>query len=133
MLIIGCSGSRSTQQSKIPAKEKDTVKIVHEPGDTIRIANDELEYEIIIIENGFDSWLVTQKPMEYYSLPVLENKNYRYVIEWNNRVRQPDRYNPNLYQQTIDYDPNIHYGKEVNYKLYMYFKFFEQKYHQRLL
>lgn len=30
--------------------------------DTLRIANDSLEYEIIIIEPGFNSWLVTQPP-----------------------------------------------------------------------
>ena len=28
--------------------------------DTIRIANESLEYEILIIEPGFESWLVTQ-------------------------------------------------------------------------
>ena len=36
--------------------------------DTIRIANDSLQYEIIIIEPGFNAWLTTQKPRNYYSL-----------------------------------------------------------------
>lgn len=130
--LMSCGTGKSTQNDQINRKKKVT-EIVHEAGDTIRIANEELEYEIIIIENGFDSWLVTQKPMWYYNESTLEFKNYQYVIEWNNRVRQPGRYDPHLYEQIIDYDPNIHYGLEVNYKLYMYFKFFEQKYHQKLL
>jgi len=130
--LISCGTGKSAQNDQIERKNNVT-EIVHEPGDTIRIENEELEYEVIIIESGFESWLVTQKPMWYYSESTLENKNYQYVVEWNNRVRQPDRYDPHLYEQLIDYDPNIHYGLEVNYKLYMYFKFFEQKYHQKLL
>ena len=130
--LISCGSGKSAHNKQLNNK-KNVTEIVHEPGDTIRISNDKLEYEIIIIENGFDSWLLTQKPMWYYSEHTLELKNYQYVTEWNNRVRQPNRYDPHLYEQIIDYDPNIHYGLEVNYKLYMYFKFFEQKYHQKLL
>ncbi len=132
IVLLSCGTKKSSANDQM-VRKKEVTQIVHEPGDTIRIANDELEYEIIIIENGFDSWLATQKPMWYYSEPTLEIKNYQYVTEWNNRVRQPNRYDPNLYEMLIDYDPNIHYGLEVNYKLYMYFKFFEKKYHQKLL
>lgn len=99
--------------------------------DTLRIANDSLDYEILIIEPGFDSWIVTQPPMGYYSIEYLESKNYFYVLEYNNRVYDP-RYSQNLYQQAINYDPNIQYGMEVNYLLYNYFKYFEQKYRQKL-
>ncbi|MGB5244212.1 MAG: DUF6146 family protein [Lutimonas sp.] len=100
--------------------------------DTIRIANDSLEYEIIIFEVGFQSWLATQRPPSYYSLRTLEMRNYFRVVEYNNRVNQPFRYDPNLYIQAIDYRPDIHYGMEVNYLLYMYFNFFEQRYKQNL-
>ena len=34
-------------------------------GDTIRIANDSLEYEVIVFEPGFESWLHTQKPRRF--------------------------------------------------------------------
>ncbi len=125
IIIFSCTTSQKTIVSK-EAVTTDTIK------DTIKIANDELEYEIIIIEIGFDSWLVTQKPMSYYSNSTLAFKNYRYVIEWNQRVTQPSLYNPNLYEQLIDYDLNIDYGMEVNYKLYQYFQFFQQKYKQIL-
>ena len=35
-------------------------------------------------------------------------------------------------QSAIDYD-HIDYGMEVNYLLYMYFQFFQDKYKQRFL
>ena len=100
--------------------------------DTIRIANDSLEYEVIIIEPGFNAWLTTQKPRNYYSLIYLENRNIRFVTEWNNRVAQPYRYDPTLYEMRIDYFTHIHYGYEVNYLLYHYFLFFQSRYKQRL-
>jgi hypothetical protein len=85
----------------------------------VRIANDSLEYEVIIIDNGFSSWLVSRaQPRNYHSLSYLETKNQFYVLEWNNRVMQPQRYSPNLYEMTIDYSPNIRYGYEVNYLIY---------------
>ena len=100
--------------------------------DTIKIENDELEYEIIILEIGFNQWLVSQPPMNYWSLNVLEQRNRAYVFEWNQRAANPTAWNPNLYNQFIDYEPTIRYGLEVNYMLYMYFEFFQKKYRQRL-
>jgi len=101
--------------------------------DTVRIANDELEYEILIIEPGFNSWMMGRaKPEGHYSLSFLENRNALYVSEWNNRVLQPFRYNPNLYEMQIDYSPFINYGYEVNYKLYYYFIYFQLHYKQQL-
>ena len=100
--------------------------------DTIVIENEELEYEIIIIDYGFDSWLATQRPMEYYTQPTLESKNLFWVTTYNQRVLRPDIYNPDLYMRTIDYDPKIDYGMEVNYLLYKYLEFFQKKYKQKL-
>ncbi|MAP54830.1 DUF6146 family protein [Altibacter sp.] len=99
--------------------------------DTIRIANDSLEYEILIIEPGFDAWLITQPPRSYYETTFLENRNYFYVLEYNNRVRNLS-FSRALYPQEIEYRSDIDYGHEVNYLLYNYFQFFEQKYRQRL-
>lgn len=100
--------------------------------DTVRIANDSLEYEIIIIEPGFNLFINSiARPEGYYSQTYLENKNRFLVQDYNARVRQPQRYNPNLYVQEINYDPNIDYGYEVNYLLYNYFVFFSREYNQR--
>lgn len=72
--------------------------------DTIRIANDSLEYEIMIIEPGFESWLASQPPRGFYGQSLLESKNRSFVSEYNNRVLQPARYFPNLYTEQINYD-----------------------------
>lgn len=101
--------------------------------DTVRIANDSLEYEILIIEPGFNSWLVsTAKPEGFYSQQYMENRNRQYVLEYNQRVLQPQRYSSSLYELQIDYQPTIDYGYEVNYKLYNYFIYFQLTYKQRL-
>ena len=101
--------------------------------DTVRIANDELEYEIIIIEPGFEAWLARIAKKEgYYSQEYLEGRNQIYVAEWNRRVLQPSVYDSNLYEVQIDYNPLIDYGYEVNYKLYNYFIYFQLQYKQQL-
>ena len=128
-LIIGCNTSKTITANK--SKTKDEIAKVE--NDTVTIANDELEYEIIIIEPGFNSWLISRaRPEGFYSQQYLENRNYQYVLEWNSRVLQPQRYNPNLYEMQIDYQPGIDYGYEVNYKLYNYFIYFQLTYKQRL-
>jgi len=96
----------------------------------VKIANDSLQYEITIIDIGFSNYLNTiAKPMSFYSIDYLETKNSFYVSEWNNRFRSG--YKPNLYENLIDYDNSIHYGLEVNYKLFNYFKFVESRYGER--
>lgn len=120
--------SCSVQKNKADANFKDSeVK-----NDTIRIANDSLEYEIIIFEPGFSSWIVTQRPRGYYNLNFLEQKNRLFVTAYNQRVLAPFRYDPKLYPQQINYEYNVDYGYEVNYLLYHYFLYFQQKYGQRL-
>lgn len=101
--------------------------------DTIRIANDSLEYEIIIIEPGFNSWLVSQPPRGFYGQPLLESKNYSFVSEYNNRVLKQANYSNNLYPEQINYDPSVDYGYEVNYLLYNYFVYFQDKYNQKFI
>jgi hypothetical protein len=124
IFLICCSAS----------KNKGGNSSIHsDRSDTLRIANDELEYEVIIIEPGFNSWLLSQaRPRGFYSETYLESKNQIYVMEWNSRVMQPQRYNPNLYEMQIDYNSNIHYGYEVNYLIYNYFIFFQLNYKQQL-
>ncbi|MDR7370705.1 DUF6146 family protein [Flavobacterium aquidurense] len=126
--IIACSTT-----SKSTSVAATTPKANAGGSDTIRIANDSLEYEVIIIDNGFNTWLASRAyPRNYHSLSYLENKNYLYVSEWNNRVRQPQLYNPNLYEMSIDYRPDIHYGYEVNYLIYNYMIYFQNTYKQKL-
>lgn len=123
--IIACS----TVKTSVSEPVNNNVAV----NDTVRIANDSLEYEVIIIDNGFSTWLASRAlPRNYYSQSYLENKNQQYVTEWNNRVLQPQRYNPNLYEMTINYDPTINYGYEVNYLIYNYMIYFQNTYKQKL-
>jgi Family of unknown function (DUF6146) len=102
-------------------------------GDTVRIANKEIEYEVTIIDPGYASWLNGRAlPRGYYSESYLENKNFFYVTEWNRRVLQPMLFDPNLYEMQINYDRNIHYGYEVNYLIYNYMVYFQNTYKQQL-
>jgi hypothetical protein len=127
-ILIGCNTPKSTTNNDDRAMADAAVA-----NDTVRIANEELEYEIIIIEPGFHSWMLGRaKPEGYYSQSYLETRNRIWVVEWNQRVIQPGRFNPNLYLMQIDYDPRIDYGYEVNYKLYYYFVYFQLQYNQRL-
>lgn len=112
-----------------PTTKNTTVK--EEP---VVIANEALQYEIIIIDPGFTLFLNTAaKPKEYYSESYLKIKNSVYVNVWNSRARNHQRYNSNIYENVIDYQPNLNYGLDVNYKLYWYFKFAENKYKMKLL
>ncbi|MRX63916.1 DUF6146 family protein [Maribacter luteus] len=129
MMVSSCGGAKESLSISDDEKKAFTQKV----GDTINIADTKTEYEIIIIEPGFNFWLNSiAKPEGYYSQSYLENRNNVYVIEWNQRVLQPQVYDPDLYELQIDYSPNIDYGYEVNYKLYNYFIYFQRKYNQRL-
>lgn len=102
-------------------------------GDTLRIANDSLEYEVIIIEPGFYGWLESNaRPRGYYTESFLESRNRVWVQEWNSRFNQGRRSKALQYEMRIDYDPKIHYGYEVNYLIYNFFIFFQLRHNERL-
>ncbi|MEX0982231.1 MAG: DUF6146 family protein [Bacteroidales bacterium] len=107
--------------------QQDTLKLKKN-----EVSKDSVEYELIIIDPGFEFFLATQKPMEFYSQSYYETWNYRYVTEWNYRHSQPLTYG-DIYETYIDYSPHIDYGLELNYKLYYYFRFFEKKHGVKLL
>lgn len=123
--MVGCNSSKLQSSASNTQVEK--------AQDTVRIANDSIEYEIIIIEPGFNSWMKGRaKPRGYYSQGFLESRNQLYVAEWNRRVLNTSRYDTRLYELQIDYNPQIDYGYEVNYMLYYYFIYFQINYKQQL-
>ena len=110
----------------VKKNNSENLKNLNTNNDTIRIANEKLEYEIIIIDAGFNSWLnSTAKPRNFYSQNYLETRNKIWVNEWNTRTMEPNRFNQNLYEMRIDYKPYIDYGYEVNYMLFNYLTFFQ--------
>jgi len=139
MLFLSCNCKKTViaDSERNSTLKNDTIQIANNAtkvtNDTIRIANEELEYEVIIIDPGFSNWLVSRSfPRGYHSQNYMENKNLFYVTEWNNRVLQPHRYNPNLYEMTINYNQNINYGYEVNYLIYNYMIYFQNTFKQNL-
>ncbi len=130
LFVYSCATTRTGQKMTDSVSSTDSTRVTE--NDTVRIANDSLEYEILIIDPGFNTFLASiARPENYYSQSYLESKNQFLVIDYNQRVMQPFRYNPDIYEQQINYDPNIDYGYEVNYKLYNYFVFLSRKYNQR--
>ncbi len=129
ILIMSCTGSKVNS----PVSEQERKAFNTTKADTVEISDEESNYEIIIIEPGFNVWLqAVARPPGYYSKSFLENRNRLFVIEWNNRVINNLQFDPQLYQLQIDYDPSVDYGYDVNYKLYNYFIYFQRKYNQRL-
>ncbi|WNW00736.1 DUF6146 family protein [Tenacibaculum sp. HL-MS23] len=109
-------------------KNKTTVKEA-----PVVIKNDSLEYEITIIDIGFTTYLNTiARPPGFHSQFYLENKNRLYVSVWNSRVNNPINFNTNIYENIIDYNQNVNYGYDVNYKLFNYFEFAQRKYRMTL-
>lgn len=63
-------------------KTVETDKSPAQVGDTIKIASEESEYDIIIIEPGFNVWLnTTARPEGFYNQTYLENKNIFFMCK----------------------------------------------------
>ncbi|WP_298780056.1 DUF6146 family protein [uncultured Polaribacter sp.] len=120
ILLYACASSPINNKTSI--KEKPVV-----------IANDSLEYEITILDIGFNTYLNSiAQPRNYYSQSYLEARNRGWVTTWNMRAQNPNQYNPNIYENVIDYQQHINYGYEVNYLLFNYFLFAQNKYRMNL-
>jgi hypothetical protein len=120
-LLLWACGASSINKTKI-AKEEPVV-----------IANDSLEYEIIILDIGFTAYLASiARPEGFYSQSYLEARNRTWVSNWNQRALNPSRFNQNIYENQIDYQAAVDYGYNVNYKLFNYFLFAQRKYKMNL-
>ena len=125
LFSVNCSSSKENRNDK----EKDATS---KSQNNIRIEDEESEFRLVIFDPRFSGWLAANaKPRGYYSQSYLEERNRLFVMEWNIRAGQPQKYDPNLYSLTIDYDSQENYGYEVNYLLYNYFIFFQSTYNQQ--
>lgn len=98
-----------------------------------KLREEKVEYEVIVFDAGYDGFLATQKPKEFYSESYLKGKNALMINEWNYRHRLPKQYNPDIYELSIDYDTNTDYGLDVEYKLYMFLRFMEKEHKMSLI
>lgn len=93
--------------------------------------DEEEEYELTIIDPGFNTWFMTRaRPMNFYEHSFYQQWNHRYVVAWNEKVDQQIYYNHRNYpfENRIDYNPNINYGVELDYQLYWYFRYIQSMY-----
>jgi len=89
ILVFAAFSCKTTNK----VSQKETSQLNLKDNDTVRIANEEVEYEIIIIEPGFNFWVDSQaKPRGYYNQGYLESKNSLFITAWNNRVLNPQRF-----------------------------------------
>lgn len=122
-MLLSCNSSKEMVSNDKPKLESDTV----------RIANDEIEYEVIIIDGGFTYWFnAYARPRSFYTQSFLEARNRLWVLEWNRRANSPSIYNSNLYEIPINYQSGIDYGFEVNYMIYNYLTYFQLTNKQQL-
>jgi hypothetical protein len=111
LFFAACTGNKKL--SKVDIKNQET-----------ELA-DSVEYELIIFDPGYETWYLTHsKPVWFHSVEYYENWNNQYVVAWNSKAISP-RYNK-YFESTIDYDPFIHYGLELNHKLFYYFMYVEK-------
>lgn len=103
----------------IAQDKKNELKVVKDS-----IPSDSTQYELVVLDPGFESWLLT-KPMNMHSQSYYEHWNRLYVSEWNSRYMNPLGH-PDIYESYIDYRSDTDYGYEFNYRLYYYFKYFEE-------
>lgn len=130
LLLLASISCKSSDNFDLKSNEKEEAE---KYSDTVTIKSDITEYEITIIEPGFNFWLnSTAQPKGFYGKNFLETRNRLMVQEWNLRVMQPQRFDPNLYELQINYYSDIDYGYDLNYQLYNYFIFFQLKYRQQL-
>ncbi|MDY0199285.1 MAG: DUF6146 family protein [Tenuifilaceae bacterium] len=120
LLIFSCASQRemaNNSSGRLALKDTSQVK-------------DSLEYDLIIFDQGFDYWLSSRSfQKNQYSNSYLQSMNNLYVIEWNRRYSMGDH----KIESYIDYSPFNEYDFELNYKLYMYFKYFEESNRIKLL
>ena len=97
--------------------------------DTISV--DSVEYQLIIMDPAFDAWLAAKPSKNFYSDNYYIQKNRYYVDEWN--LRYTSENSNGLYDNYIDYNPDLNYGLDLNYRLFYYFRYFEETNHVKLL
>ncbi|PKQ63142.1 hypothetical protein BZG02_10290 [Labilibaculum filiforme] len=111
-ITYGCSSFSSFKTHPVQKKEN------------ILLTKDSVEYELLIIDSGFESWFAARNTIAtVHSDIYYQNWNRIYVVEWNQLYMQGRPFIENY----IEYDPAENYGLEINYKLYYYFQFVEEK------
>ncbi len=126
--IASCASKSSVNSTTKPTVDKPFLKET----DTVRIASDKEEFEIIILDPQFNTWFnFYAKPRGFYTQSYLESRNRLWVSVWNSRAANPGQFG-NIYDMPINYYGSVDYGYEVNYMLYNYLTYFQITFNQKL-
>ncbi len=107
-LILSCSSIKKI--TEVPAKNS---------------ASDSAEYEMIVMDPGFEIWFITNSKPDWYHLQeYYEQWNRQYAHAWNARINSFPH--GHLLNSPINYEDNIDYGLEINHKLFYYFQYVER-------
>lgn len=88
---------------------------------TPEIAPEDSDFELIVLEPGFDSWYMQKLAPEFdRSIEYFRYWNNQYVLEWNNSSAISRHFGT-----PINFDPNENYPREIEHKLYYYFQYVE--------
>lgn len=89
--------------------------------------NDDEQWDLTVFDPDFNTFMASfAKPKSFYTLSYLKNKNTILTSQWNS-LYYSGRYR-NIIESNIDYDPNVNYGFDFEYKLYQVFAYVKWKY-----
>jgi len=93
LYLAGCAGSGP--RTDRPVSEN-----------VVDLQQEEEEYQITIIDPGFETWRITNsRPIWYHSPQYYRQKNILYVSDWNAKVYSFGARSP--FAEPINYDPSI--------------------------
>lgn len=115
--FFGCTATQRVTDNKEPVAIEN---VSEEESDTTT-------YELIIFDADFNNWFVRNaQPISFYEHQYLRRWNATLTREWNSlgapmssRDCRPVNY--------LGYDSGIDYGKELDYKLFYYFRYMHQR------
>ncbi len=102
--------------------QQDTLDIA-----TAEAENDTTEYRLIIFSPAFEGWFQrTHEPKDFYSQSYLEEWNKQLTDQWNRLIHSP-RHRECMPETYIRYERDVDYGKELNHRLFYYFRFMHEQ------
>ncbi len=103
-----------------------STKLVPETQNTSDVGTaDSAMYEMIVMDPGFETWFVANsKPEWYHDVSYYEQWNHLYTQAWNAKISSFPK--GHILNHPVDYNPGVHYGIEINHKLFYYYQYVER-------
>ncbi len=90
--------------------------------------DDTLSYELVIMDPAFESWFgQTHKPKTFYELAYLQKWNEELSMQWNSFGAAPGLRPECIPASYIGYDANAEYGKELEHRLFYFFRYWQER------